>query len=131
MTKQTRAKKPQVEQYLREHPGEPNTKIGELFGISHSIVARWRLGLGIPPYDRHRKQGREGMVLLNIWVSKRTAQVIASEAQRLQVNQEKIITAATLLFEGENKRDFEWLVAHARESARRELAVQIASPHAS
>lgn len=109
MTKQTRAKKPQVEQYIRDNPDHPNTKIGELFGVNHSIVARWRLGLGIPPYDRHRKRGREGLVLLNVWVSERTAQTIASEAQRLHVNQEKIITAAIRLFEGQSESDFEWL----------------------
>lgn len=110
MTKQTRAKKPQVVKYLSEHPDQPNTKIGELFSINHSIVARWRLDLGIPPYDRHRKQGRGGLVLLNVWIPERTAQIIASEAQRLHVNQDKIVTAAIRLFEGENKRDFEWLL---------------------
>lgn len=110
MTKPTTAKRPQVEQYLRDHPNQPNTATGELFGISHSIVARWRRGLSIPPYDRHRQRGREGLVLLNVWVSKHTAQTIAGEAQRLGVNQEKIITAAIRLFEGQNKSDFEWLL---------------------
>lgn len=108
--KETKAKRSQVEQYLREHPNQPNTKIGELFGVSHTIVARWRLDLGIPPYYRHRKRGREGTVLLNLWVSERTARTIASEAQRLHVKREKVVTAAVRLFEGENRRDFEWLL---------------------